>query len=104
MNHLLLTPPIALLVYAGLVGILGLIGRWLVGPVNESQAGRKIYASGEASPQYAAVPGYRQFFVVALFFGILHLGALVLGSEGRTWTAVAYVAGLAFALVALILG
>ena len=104
MSHLLLTPPIALIVYVGLVGILALVGRWLAGPVEEEPAGRKIYASGEASPKYAAVPGYRQFFVVALFFGILHLGALVLGSEGQTWTAVVYVAGLAFALVALILG
>jgi NADH:ubiquinone oxidoreductase subunit 3 (subunit A) len=104
MSHLLLTPPIALLAYVALVGIVALIGRWLVGPVDESPAERTTYASGEAPPRYAAAPGYRQFFVVALFFGVLHLGALVLGSEGQTWTAVIYLAGLALALVALILG
>jgi NADH:ubiquinone oxidoreductase subunit 3 (subunit A) len=104
MSHLLLTPPIALLAYVVLVGILALIGRWLVGPVAESAAERTTYASGEAPPTYAAAPGYRQFFVVALFFGVLHLGVLVLGSEGQTWTAVVYLGGLALALVALILG
>jgi NADH:ubiquinone oxidoreductase subunit 3 (subunit A) len=104
MSHLLLTPPIALLAYVVLLGILALIGRWLVGPVVESPAERTTYASGEAPPRYVAVPGYRQFFVIALFFGVLHLGVLVLGSEGQTWTAVIYLAGLALALVALILG
>jgi NADH:ubiquinone oxidoreductase subunit 3 (subunit A) len=104
MNHLLLIPPIALLVYIVLVGIVARIGRWLVGPVKESPTERTIYASGEAPPRYVAAPGYRQFFVVALFFGILHLGVLVLGSEGQTFTAVIYLAGLSLALVALILG
>ncbi len=104
MSHLLLTPPIAAVAYGVLVGILALIGRWLVGPVEEPPAERTIYASGEAQPRYAAAPGYRQFFVVALFFGVLHLGALVLGSEGQTWTATVYLIGLAVALIALILG
>jgi NADH:ubiquinone oxidoreductase subunit 3 (subunit A) len=104
MSHLLLAPPVALLVYAGLVGILALIGRWLVGPVKESPIERSTYASGEAPPKHAAAPGYRQFFVIALFFAILHLGVLVLGSEGRSLTAVLYLTGLFLALLALILG
>jgi NADH:ubiquinone oxidoreductase subunit 3 (subunit A) len=103
-SHLLLIPPIALLVYVVLVGIVARIGHWLVGPVQESPIERTTYASGEAPSTYVAAPGYRQFFVVALFFGILHLGVLVLGSEGRTLTAVIYLAGLALALVALVLG
>ena len=104
MNQLLLTPPIALLLYVVLVSILASIGRWMVGPVKESPAERATYASGEAPPRYTGTPGYRQFFVVALFFGILHLGVLVLGSEGQTLTAVIYLAGLFLALVALVLG
>jgi NADH:ubiquinone oxidoreductase subunit 3 (subunit A) len=104
MNHLLLAPPIALLIYLILAGVLAWIGRRLAGRVQESPTERTTYASGEAPPQYAAAPGYRQFFVVALFFGILHLGVLVLGSEGLTGTAVIYLAGLSLALVALILG
>ena len=104
MKHLLLMPPIAFLVYVALVGIVARIGRWLVGPIKESPTERTTYASGEAPSRYVATPGYRQFFVVALFFGILHLGVLVLGSEGQTFTAVIYLAGLSLALVALILG
>jgi len=104
MKNLLLTPPIALLAYFLLVGVLARIGRWLAGPSAGSPAQRSTYASGEAPATYVAAPGYRQFFIVALFFGVLHLGVLVLGSEGQTWTAVGYLAGLAVALVALILG
>jgi NADH:ubiquinone oxidoreductase subunit 3 (subunit A) len=104
MSNLLLAPPVAFLIYVGLVGILALVGRWLVGSVKESPTERAAYASGEAPPRYAAVPGYRQFFIIALFFAILHLGVLVLGSEGRSLTAIVYLAGLFLALVALILG
>ena len=39
MSHLLLTPPIALIVYVGLVGILALVGRWLAGRVEEEPLG-----------------------------------------------------------------
>jgi NADH:ubiquinone oxidoreductase subunit 3 (subunit A) len=104
MSHVLLTPPVALLVYAGLVGIVALIGRWLVGPVEESPVERATYASGEAPPRYAAAPGYRQFFIVTLFFAILHLGVLVLGSEGQSLTAIIYLTGLVLVLLVLILG
>jgi NADH:ubiquinone oxidoreductase subunit 3 (subunit A) len=104
MSHLLLIPPLAFLVYVVLVGIVSWIGRRLAGQVEESPTERTTYASGEAPPGYTAAPGYRQFFVVALFFGILHLGVLVLGSEGQTFTAVIYLAGLFLALVALVLG
>jgi NADH:ubiquinone oxidoreductase subunit 3 (subunit A) len=93
-----------LLIYVVLIGIVARIARWLVGPVEESPRERATYASGEAAPRYVAAPGYRQFFVVALFFGILHLGVLVLGSEGQTFTAILYLAGLSLALIALILG
>jgi NADH:ubiquinone oxidoreductase subunit 3 (subunit A) len=103
-SHLLLTPPVALLVYTGLVGVLAWMGRWLVGPVEESPVERTTYASGEAPPRYTAAPGYRQFFIITLFFAILHLGVLVLGSEGRSLTAIIYLAGLFMVLVVLILG
>ncbi len=104
MSHFLLSPPVALLLYVGLVGVLALIGRWLVGPVKESPTERATYASGEAPPRYSAAPGYRQFFIITLFFAVLHLGVLVLGSEGQSLTAIIYLAGLFLVLVVLILG
>jgi hypothetical protein len=42
--------------------------------------------------------------VVALFFAMLHLGVLVLGSGGITLISGVYLAGLMLALLALILG
>jgi NADH:ubiquinone oxidoreductase subunit 3 (subunit A) len=62
------------------------------------------YGSGEAPPTAAAAPGYRPFFVVALFFAILHLGVLMLGTGGLTLISGVYLIGLMLALVALILG
>jgi hypothetical protein len=41
---------------------------------------------------------------VALFFAVLHLGVLVLGSGNLSGVEAVYLAGLGLALVALILG
>jgi NADH:ubiquinone oxidoreductase subunit 3 (subunit A) len=65
---------------------------------------RSTYSSGEAPPTHLAAPGYRPYFVVALFFAILHLGVLVLGSSSMSPIALVYLVGLMFALVTLILG
>ncbi len=62
------------------------------------------YASGEENDPVPAAPGYRQFFVVALFFAVLHLGVLMVGSSDLSPTAGLYLVGLILALVALILG
>ncbi len=42
--------------------------------------------------------------LIALFFAILHLGVLMLGTGGLTWMSGIYLVGLILALVALILG
>ena len=100
----LLYPPMAFGIYLVLVGILAGVGRALAVPsqVNPMKSG--AYASGEAGETTQAAPGYRQFFVVALFFAVLHLGMLLVGSGGLTWVTGAYLIGLILALVALILG
>lgn len=104
MNLSLLSPPIALAINFLLVGVLYGIGRLLAGPAQETPLKTSTYASGEAPPARLAMPGYRPFFVVALFFAVLHLGVLVLGSGGLTITTVIYLVGLVLALLALILG
>ena len=48
--------------------------------------------------------GLPAFFVVALFFAMLHLGVLMLGSSDLSPIAGLYLVGLILALVALILG
>lgn len=104
MNDFLLSPPVALLINTGLVGILFALGRMMAGRTHVTPAKTSTYSSGEKPPTQAVVPGYRPYFVVALFFAILHLGVLVLGSGGLTVISSIYLAGLLLALVALILG
>lgn len=101
-----LYPPIAFVVYLVLVGVLSGVGRALAIPAHSHEDATKVspYASGEAGETYQAAPGYRQFFVVALFFAVLHLGMLLIGSSGLTMVTGAYLIGLIVALVALILG
>jgi NADH:ubiquinone oxidoreductase subunit 3 (subunit A) len=104
--EVLLYPPIAFVVYLVLVGVLSGMGRALAVPAHSHADATKssAYASGEIGETYQAAPGYRQFFVVALFFAVLHLGMLLAGSSGLTMVTAAYIVGLIVALVALILG
>jgi len=104
MKELLLNPPVAFGIYLIVVSLLVLASRVLAGPVQETPLKKSTYASGEAPPANLAAPGYRPFFVVALFFAILHLGGLVLGSSEPSSIALVYLVGLMLALLALILG
>lgn len=104
MNSILLNPPIAFFTYLLLVGLLYLLGKILAGAPHITTLKSSTYASGEAPPMKAAVPGYRPFFVVALFFAVLHLGVLVLGSGGFSLITGVYLLGLILTLWALILG
>ena len=99
---ILLSPPLAFLIYLVLVGILAGFGRVLAGPGHQTPFKSTTYASGEAPPTQSAVPGYRPFFIVALFFAVLHLGVLVLGSTGLTPITGVFLVGLGLALVVLI--
>jgi len=101
---ILLTPPLAFLIYIPLVALILLLGKRLAGPAKSSEAKSSPYGSGEAAPTHAAAPGYQPFFLVAFFFAILHLGMLVLGTGSLTWETGIFVLGLIVALVALILG
>lgn len=105
MTKILLAPPVAFLVYLLLVGILSGIGRAMAGTHHPSSVYKtSAYASGEAPRASSGAPGYRPFFLVALFFTVLHLGVLVLGSGGLSPVAGIYLLGLMAALTALILG
>lgn len=102
--EVLLYPPMAFGIYLVLVAALAGVGGTLAVPSQASQLKTGAYASGEAGESTQAAPGYRQFFVVALFFAVLHLGMLLVGSSGLTWVTGVYLIGLILALVALILG
>ncbi len=102
--QILLYPPVAFLIYLALAGLISLGARKLAGPVKSSVLKSSTYSSGEQPPTRIAAPGYRPFFVVALFFAVLHLGALVLGSGQFSTGMLVYLLGLMLALLALILG
>jgi NADH:ubiquinone oxidoreductase subunit 3 (subunit A) len=104
MTNLLLVPPIAFVIYLVLGTLLSRVGRTLSGPAHATPLKSSTYASGEIAPTRGASPGYRPFLTMALFFAVLHLGVLMLGSGSLTPIAGAYLIGLILALVALILG
>lgn len=104
MSDTLLSPPVAFALYLGLAAILNRVGRLLAGTGTPGEMKSSPYASGEAPSRFPAAPGYRPFFVVALFFAVLHLGVLVLATGGTNPAAVAYLLGLMLALLALMMG
>lgn len=101
----ILTPPLAFLIYFVFVALFILLGRYLAGTKHPTSPEKEsVYASGEAGPDVPSAPGYRQFFTVALFFAVLHLGILIAGSGVLSWRMGVYLGGLIFVLLALILG
>ncbi len=102
--EILLAPPLAFMVYLVLVGVLSLFGKRIAPNTPDSPLKRSTYASGEEAAQNLSAPGYKPFFRVALFFAVLHLGVLVLGSGNLSSIEAVYLAGLGVALLALILG
>jgi NADH:ubiquinone oxidoreductase subunit 3 (subunit A) len=102
--QIILTPPVALIIYFALVAVIFGFGRMLAGKAKPSAEKSSTYGSGEASPATHSLPGYRGFFIIALFFAVLHLGALMLGSSLLSPIALVYVAGLMLALIVLIIG
>ncbi len=104
MNEILLAPPVAFAIYLVLVGMISGVGRLMAGPGQATAGKSSTYAGGEASPVRPAVPGYRSFFLVALFFAIVHLGVLVVGSGELDSLSGVYLVGLILTLLALILG
>lgn len=100
----LLIPPIAFILYVVLVGILSGLGKLIAEPNKPNAEKTSSYTGGEDMPLKVGVPGYKPFFVVALFFAVLHLGVLMLGSAVISPITVLYLGGLILALLALILG
>ena len=104
MNNFILTPVFAFLIYFLVVSAASGLGRVFSARGRKSQFKSEPYASGEDYDPVPAAPGYRQFFVIALFFAVLHLGIIMIGSSDLSSVTGIYLLGLILALVALILG
>ena len=104
MENFWYSPLIAFLVYCLVASIFSGLGRFFSAQGRKTEYKTATYASGEENDPIPAAPGYRQFFVVALFFAVLHLGVLMVGSSDLSNVAGIYLLGLILALIALILG
>ena len=101
---ILLSPPLAFLIYLPLVFAIYFTGKGLAGKEKPSPEKSSLYGSGEEAATSLASPGYRPFFLIAFFFALLHLGMLVIGTGEIDVKLLPYIIGLILALVALILG
>ncbi len=101
---ILLSPPLAFLIYLPLVFAIYFLGKGLAGKASPSEEKNSLYGSGEKAATSMASPGYKPFFMIAFFFAILHLGMLVIGSGSFDVNMLPYIIGLMLALIALILG
>jgi NADH:ubiquinone oxidoreductase subunit 3 (subunit A) len=104
MKSILLSPLAAFLIYVAVVSLVSGLGKLFSATGRKTEFKTASYASGEEHDPLPAAPGYRQFFVVALFFAVLHLGVLMVGSSDFSSVAGVYLLGLILALIALILG
>jgi NADH:ubiquinone oxidoreductase subunit 3 (subunit A) len=104
MTDFILAPMIAFFIYLLVVSIVSRLGRLFAAYGPETEFKSATYASGEANDSIPAAHSYSKYFVVALFFAVLHLGILMVGSSGLSLAAVPYLLGLILILVALILG
>jgi hypothetical protein len=102
--NLLLTPLIAFAVYLLIGAGFSALGRASSARSPRTAFKGSLYGGGEVHDPNPAAPGYRQFFVVALFFAVLHLGVLMIGSSDLAPAAAPYLIGLILVLLALILG
>jgi NADH:ubiquinone oxidoreductase subunit 3 (subunit A) len=104
MKNLLLSPLVAFLIYLIVVTLVSGLGKLFSAKGQKTEFKTATYASGEQNDPLPAAPGYRQFFVIALFFAVLHLGVLMIGTSDSSSVAGVYLLGLILALIALILG
>jgi NADH:ubiquinone oxidoreductase subunit 3 (subunit A) len=95
----LLLPPLALLVYIGLVCVLLGGARILGGPRRVERSAEIVYASGEKPARTHATPGYQPFFAAALFFALLHVGVLAASIGAFEPVAVIYLGGVLILLL-----
>jgi len=76
----LLTPIVSFLVFLVIVVILYLFAGRLEPPFQEAKYKTKSYYCGEASPPPEEAHQSYDFFHVAFFFTILHVGALIIAT------------------------
>ena len=78
--NVLLSPPVAFLIFLGFAGLVYALGKAMGPKLNNVGGKLATYACGEDIPGTKIQFGYRLFFFVALFFTIMHVAALVIAT------------------------
>ena len=78
--EILLSPPLALLVFVAVFTVFYFLAGRLAPKVNPAGGKLKSYACGEDIPGSKVQFGYRLFFFIALFFTMMHVAALVVAT------------------------
>ena len=103
--NVLLSPVIVFVIFSLLVGFLSVLAarrkkadRYL------REGSTKAYACGEDIEGFQPQVSYHQFFIYALFFTILHVAALILGTipKGSTGMPIIYLAVVVLGLFILV--
>ena len=78
--NILLSPPVAFLVFMGISGLLYLFGRLIGEPYTAEPGKLEPYACGENFRPDKFTFGYDRFFVAALFFTVMHVAVLTVAT------------------------
>ena len=102
---ILLTPPIAIILYAGIGALIFFIAGKMAPPEDTTDERKhEHYSSGEQEINNADTPGYKPFLLIACFFAILHLSILVIGMSNLSFSSLVFLVAIIAALIALMLG
>jgi NADH:ubiquinone oxidoreductase subunit 3 (subunit A) len=103
--HILLSPPLAFLIFLGLAFLLTALGKRMA-PKPRNVGGKlETYACGEHLPGFKFQFGTRLFYFIALFFTIMHVAALVIATvpSGKiVFFAIIYLAMIFLSIMALV--
>lgn len=99
--NILLSPPVAFLLFI-LVGLgLYALGRAMAGPSVPEEGKAETYACGEEFEGARFQFGYAKFYIAALFFTVMHVAALTIAtvpSGADAWKGFLYLGAIALAI------
>lgn len=104
MEHILLSPPIAFLIFLALSFGLSAFSKRIAARGVDSDIKQSAYACGEDVEENQAQPDYTEFFKFAFFFTIIHVIALVVATDpgGLSITSGVYIGVTVLALFMLL--
>jgi NADH:ubiquinone oxidoreductase subunit 3 (subunit A) len=102
---ILLSPPIAFMVFIGVGLLFYVLGRAMAPRTNMTEAKGTPYACGEDAPMQKAQVSYRLFFSLAIFFTVMHVAALVVATLPTgpiAWLGIVYLVIIMLSVFALV--